>query len=169
MVRLFLTFILFFVGISLADDKVSKFESMVDNYVKQNFKEFEIINMVKIPESYIKQIPEDFDSVECKSKGNSGLYLYLSCFTYKDGKQSDEIPVTYRISQLNKDGSLTPVIHKNQKVNILYINGSIKIQLLGTALESGRVGSYIKVKNISTGKELIGKVIDQQTVLVEGE
>lgn len=162
------TLILAFFKFSFSSDNIEKFRTLVDNYVKANFKEFEIVNMVKIPESYTKQIPQDFDSVDCKSKGNSGLYLYLSCFVMKDDKKIAEIPITYRISQ-QKDGKLITVIQKNQKVNILYINGPIKIQLLGVALESGKEGDYIKVKNISTGKEIVGKVVDNQTVLVEGE
>ncbi len=163
---LFLGVVLTF-SFGLCDDRLNKFESMVDSFVKENFKEFEILNMVKISSSYLKNIPDEFDSVECKSKGDSGLYLYLSCYTLKDGKVNGEIPVTYRISRQKKDGSLTGIIQKNQKVNILYINKSIKIQLLGTALESGKVGDYIKVKNISTGRELKGKVLDSQTVLIE--
>ena len=164
----FFILILAFFSVSFSADNIEKFKNLVDNYVKANFKEFEIVNMVKIPESYTKQIPEDFDSVECKSKGNSGLYLYLSCFAIKDGKILAEIPITYRITQ-QKEGKLIPVIQKNQKVNILYIKGAIKVQLLGIALDSGKEGDYIKVKNISTGKEIVGKVIDGQTVLVEGE
>lgn len=167
MVRILILGLILTFSFGFCDDKVSKFERMVDSYVKNNFKEFEIVNMVKIPESYIKKIPDDFDTVECKSKGDSGLYLYLSCFIFKNSQINGEIPITYRISRQKKDGSLTEVIQKNQKVNILYLNKSIKIQLIGTALESGKVGDYIKVRNISTGKELKGKVIDSQTVLIE--
>ncbi|WP_028950648.1 flagella basal body P-ring formation protein FlgA [Sulfurihydrogenibium subterraneum] len=164
----FFILILAFIKLSFSADNVEKFKNLVDNYVKTNFKEFEIVNMVKIPESYTKQITEDFDSVDCKSKGNSGLYLYLSCLVIEDGKTLAEIPVAYRISQ-QKDGKLILVIRKNQKVNILYMKGAIKVQLLGIALDNGKEGDYIKVKNISTGKEIVGKVIDGQTVLVEGE
>lgn len=166
MVR-FLILLLLLFTVVFAEDKNLKFEKMIDYFIRENFKEFEIIGLVKIPESYLRQIPDDFDSVECKSKGNSGIYLYLSCYTKKNGEINGEIPITYRISQQRKDGSLIYVIQKNQKVNIMYINKNIKVQLLGAALESGKVGDYIRVKNISTGKEIKGKVIDSQTVLVE--
>jgi flagella basal body P-ring formation protein FlgA len=80
----------------------------------------------------------------------------------KDEEIVATIPITFRILATTKW-----TIVKNQKVSIVYLNKNIKIQMLGVALENGKEGDYIKVKNISTGKELVGKVISNDTVLIE--
>jgi len=80
----------------------------------------------------------------------------------KDEEIVATIPITFRISATTKWA-----VVKNQKVSIVYLNKNIKIQMLGVALENGKEGDYIKVKNISTGKELVGKVISNDTVLIE--
>ena len=46
------------------------------------------------------------------------------------------------------------------------ING-VQVATEGMAMENGRLGMYIGVKNVTTGRIVRGKVIDQQHVLVE--
>ncbi len=163
MLRIFIL-VVFIFNLTFADDRLIKAQEMALNYAKENFKDVEIINVLKITKSYENNLKDDFDEVECKSKGKSSLYLYLDCKFFKNSQEVGEIPITFRIKESTKH-----TIEKNQKVKIVYINKNIKIELLGISLENGKEGDYIKVKNISTGKEIIGKVISGDTVLIEGE
>ncbi len=162
MLRFFLFFVLFFT-LTFADDRLIKAQEMALNYAKENFKDVEIVSVLKIATSYENNLKDDFDSIECKSKGKSSLYLYLDCTFFKNSQEVGKIPITFRIKENTKY-----TIEKNQKVKIVYVNKNIKIELLGVSLENGKEGDYIKVKNISTGKEIVGKIISEDTVLVEG-
>jgi flagella basal body P-ring formation protein FlgA len=158
-VLLFVLLTIFYVK---AGERLEKAKNMALEYAKENFKDVEIIDVVKIPQSYEEKLSKDFNKVECKSKGKSSIYLYLDCTYLKDEEIVATIPITFRISATTKW-----TIVKNQKVSIVYLNKNIKIQMLGVALENGKEWDYIKVKNISTGKELVGKVISNDTVLIE--
>ncbi|BCD63834.1 flagella basal body P-ring formation protein FlgA [Nitratiruptor sp. YY08-14] len=56
-------------------------------------------------------------------------------------------------------------VKKHQNVRIIYKKGPIMIELLGLALQNGKRGDIIKVKNISTNKVLACKVISDGVVL----
>ena len=52
-------------------------------------------------------------------------------------------------------------------VNILVDMNGIQVKAEGIALQKGRIGAYIRVKNARSGKFLRGKVIDAHTVQIE--
>lgn len=52
-------------------------------------------------------------------------------------------------------------------VDILVDMNGIKVKAEGVALQKGRIGAYIRVKNARSGKFLRGKVIDGHTVQIE--
>jgi flagella basal body P-ring formation protein FlgA len=52
-------------------------------------------------------------------------------------------------------------------VDILVDVNGIKVKAEGIALQKGRIGAYIRVKNARSGKFLRGKVIDGHTVQIE--
>ena len=52
-------------------------------------------------------------------------------------------------------------------VDILVDVNGIKVKAEGIALQKGRIGAYIRVKNARSGKFLRGKVIDAHTVQIE--
>ena len=52
-------------------------------------------------------------------------------------------------------------------VDILVDINGIKVKAEGVALQKGRIGAYIRVKNARSGKFLRGKVIDGHTVQIE--
>ncbi|MEJ5173675.1 MAG: flagellar basal body P-ring formation chaperone FlgA [Hydrogenothermaceae bacterium] len=145
------------------EDLNSKLDKMLNDYVKENFSQYEIVSLVPIAKSYIKTLEgKEFSKVECKSKGSSSLYLYLDCSFYKDDQLIASFPVTFRI----KEG-VRPVVEKNRKVDIVYISKNLRIKIMGVAVQSGKVGDIIEVKNMSTGKILRGRVISENEVLVE--
>ncbi|MCX7760811.1 MAG: flagella basal body P-ring formation protein FlgA [Hydrogenothermaceae bacterium] len=162
MVYLFLLFVLVFDAFG-DEDLNSKLDKMLNDYVRENFSQYEIISLVPIAKSYIKTLEgKEFSKVECKSKGSSSLYLYLECKFLNGEQLVSSFPVTFRI----KEGG-RPVIEKNKKVDIVYITKNLRIKMMGVAVQSGKVGDIIEVKNISTGKVLRGRVISENEVLVE--
>jgi len=60
-----------------------------------------------------------------------------------------------------------PVVKAGQIVNIVVENEVIKITTPGRARQSGAVGDLITVQNVSSQKELAGRVVDASTVKVD--
>jgi flagellar basal body P-ring formation protein FlgA len=58
------------------------------------------------------------------------------------------------------------LIQKGEIVNIIAENMRLTVQSKGKAMEKGKKGESIRVKNISSDKEITGKVINGNTILV---
>lgn len=59
------------------------------------------------------------------------------------------------------------VIQKGEIVNIIAENQRLVVRTRGKAMETGRVGDSIRVKNTLSEKEIFGKVVDDNTVSVK--
>jgi flagella basal body P-ring formation protein FlgA len=59
------------------------------------------------------------------------------------------------------------VIHRGETVNLVVENKQLLVSTKGKAQEPGKVGEKIRVKNLTTDRELVGKVANDGTVLVE--
>lgn len=59
-----------------------------------------------------------------------------------------------------------PDIVKNCPVSIIFKSNEITVSLDGEAMENGKIGDYIKVKNKKYKRQYKGKIIDQGTVIV---
>lgn len=59
------------------------------------------------------------------------------------------------------------VIQKGEIVNIVAENKKLMVKTKGRAMEKGRVGDSIRVKNVLSEKEIFGKVVDDSTILVK--
>lgn len=152
-----------FMMVYASEEIEHKVYRLIQEKIYKEFSDYSIVSILPIPKSYLKTLEgKEFDSINCKSKGNSNLYLYLDCEFINDNQPVSSFPVTVRI----KEGSKV-LIEKNKKVDILYIDKNIKIKMLGVSLKSGKLGDYIEVKNLSTGKILKGKVISDSEVLIE--
>jgi len=55
-------------------------------------------------------------------------------------------------------------VFKNTPVKVIYESGVIRIEMTGVALQNGAVGDIIEVKNISTGKKILCKVVGNGVV-----
>ena len=55
-------------------------------------------------------------------------------------------------------------VRRNQPVKVIYKSGAIRVELLGIAQQDGVVGNIIKVKNPSTGKVLLCRVVGSGVV-----
>jgi flagella basal body P-ring formation protein FlgA len=60
-----------------------------------------------------------------------------------------------------------PVVKKNEKIKIAAGSQNVSVAAVGIALEDGNSGSEIKIKNLSSGKELIGVVTGTGEVMVK--
>jgi flagella basal body P-ring formation protein FlgA len=58
------------------------------------------------------------------------------------------------------------LIQKGETVNIVAENGKLIVQTKGRALEKGKMGDSIRVKNTTSDREILGKVVDGSTVSV---
>jgi flagella basal body P-ring formation protein FlgA len=59
------------------------------------------------------------------------------------------------------------VIQKGEIVNIVAENKKLTVRTKGKAMEKGKVGDSIRVKNVLSEKEVFGKVVDDNTILVK--
>ena len=59
------------------------------------------------------------------------------------------------------------LINKGQQVTLRSDSGAISVSMRGLALEDGAVGSLIKVRNLSSGKQLEGRVENANTVILK--
>lgn len=60
-----------------------------------------------------------------------------------------------------------PLVRKGDQVILLAENSKFKITALAEAKEEGRMGDRIKVVNLTTRREVYGKVIDAKTIIVD--
>jgi flagella basal body P-ring formation protein FlgA len=60
-----------------------------------------------------------------------------------------------------------PLVKKGDRVTLVVENVHFKITCMGEVKEEGRAGDRIKVANISSKREVYGRVLDSQTVLVD--
>ncbi len=67
----------------------------------------------------------------------------------------------------NHDIELLESVKKGELVTILAQSASIRIRGLATARQSGRIGDFIKVANLDSGKEISARIVDNGVVAVE--
>lgn len=58
------------------------------------------------------------------------------------------------------------VIHKGEIIDIVAENKKLSVQTKGKALEKGRMGDSIRVKNMSSDREIVGRVVSGDKILV---
>ena len=93
--------------------------------------------------------------------------LTLTDFSHLDGRVAGRY--------IRRDVTITPsmlamplVIRAGNAVELVLDANGIVIRAEGVALEPGRIGYEIRVRNVRSGKILRGKVIDAATVRVIG-
>lgn len=60
-----------------------------------------------------------------------------------------------------------PDVESGRTVTILYVDGPCRIAASGTALQPGRAGDYVKVRNSSSGKIVLARVVDGGAVMID--
>jgi flagella basal body P-ring formation protein FlgA len=60
-----------------------------------------------------------------------------------------------------------PLVKKGDRVTLVVDNAHFKITCVGEVKEEGRAGDRVKVTNMSSKREVYGRVLDSHTVLVD--
>lgn len=81
-----------------------------------------------------------------------------NCLTKKTYKPGDIIDTRY----IEK----VPLIIKNSPVSVIFEGSNMSITMSAQALDDGKLGDYIRVRSKKYKKEYIGKVISNNTILV---
>ena len=61
---------------------------------------------------------------------------------------------------------LRAVVHRGQAIDAFMQDGVLSITLKVEALEDGAPGQFIRVRNVQTRRDLLGKVLNEQTILL---
>ncbi|MDH4156010.1 MAG: flagellar basal body P-ring formation chaperone FlgA [candidate division Zixibacteria bacterium] len=86
----------------------------------------------------------------------------------------EELAATRVKRNINKGSILTtaameavPDIEKGREVQIIYADGLCQVSTTGVVMQTGMAGDYIKVKNKTSGKIIVARVIDDTAVAVD--
>ena len=60
-----------------------------------------------------------------------------------------------------------PLIHRGDLVTVLIRQGKVTASIQGEAREDGRAGDRIRIRNPVSGRDLVARVVDARTVLIE--
>ncbi|MBI4532202.1 MAG: flagellar basal body P-ring formation protein FlgA [Candidatus Latescibacteria bacterium] len=60
-----------------------------------------------------------------------------------------------------------PLIHRGDLVTILIRQGRVSASTRGEAREDGRIGDRIRVRNVASNRDLVARVVDARTVVIE--
>lgn len=107
---------------------------------------------------------EDLKTAEIEFKRRAGYITEIENAVGKVAKRDIKKGSVIKSSLLKLDYK----VKRRKNVKIIYRNGNINIEMLGLALENGAIGDVIRVKNISSGKVILCKVIKENTVIFSG-
>lgn len=103
---------------------------------------------------------EDLLVKKMDDRGRKGYITDASSITGKVAKQKITKGTAVKKYFLVPDYKIL----KRKPVKVAYRSGNIKIELMGIALQNGSIGDSVRIKNVSTGKVLLCKVIDKNVV-----
>lgn len=90
----------------------------------------------------------------------------LAEFTERDSSYEFAEPVSRGAMVLARSLKLKPVIHRGQLADALVEAGSLRISLKVEALEDGSPGQMIRARNPYSRRDLRGKVLNEQTIVL---
>ncbi len=103
---------------------------------------------------------QDIQSKKVRLANSSQLYLTPAQVIGAVAKRDIKPNQTIKRYMIEPDYD----VKKKRSVKIIYQKGPIRIELLGLALQNGKVGDIIRVKNLSSNKVLRCKVISSGAV-----
>lgn len=59
------------------------------------------------------------------------------------------------------------IIHKGEIVTVKFIRNNLSIETKGSALQNGKAGDVIKIRNLNTNKILLGKVLEDGSLVIQ--
>jgi flagella basal body P-ring formation protein FlgA len=96
------------------------------------------------------------------------LVLHESLADFPEDRLRLEIaePVGIGAPLVARSVRLMPVVHRGQTVQALVSDGSLSIAMKVEVLEDGAPGQTVRVRNKQSQKDIRGKVLNEQTILV---
>jgi len=96
------------------------------------------------------------------------LLVHEALADFPEDRSALEIaePVGIGAPLLARSVRLMPVVHRGQMIQALVSDGSLSIAMKVEVLEDGAPGQMIRVRNKQSLKDIRGKVLNQQTILV---
>ena len=94
-------------------------------------------------------------------------------FGTRKGNAEPESPLFTSITEdrgatlhLPLKGELRQLVRRGARVEILARHGSLQVRMAGKALQNGSRGQRIRVRNLSSGREISGEVIASGVIQV---
>ncbi len=75
-------------------------------------------------------------------------------------------PITARTILSKSMFGKPQLIKTGDNITIISTSGTVVVKVNGQALQGGAVGDIIRVRNLSSGKGLLGRVVDENTVII---
>lgn len=94
------------------------------------------------------------------------LHQALADFAAGDSTLEMAEPLQTGSPLLARSVKVRPVIHRGQAADALIQDGALSVTMKVEALEDGIPGQIIRARNPQTRRDLRGKVIDEQTILL---
>ncbi len=63
---------------------------------------------------------------------------------------------------------MKPVVRRGSLAKAVVSNGAVQVSAKVKVLEDGAPGEAVRVQNVATRKELIGEVLDENTIKITG-
>jgi flagella basal body P-ring formation protein FlgA len=94
--------------------------------------------------------------------------LYARPFTRIDDAVGQQAVRAIEVNEIltQKSVERPTLVKRGSAITLLYETGSLRIETAGTAEEAGKLGDFIQVKNVSSGKALRGMVLDGRYVKI---
>ena len=125
-----------YANVAVARDRISRFDELSEKTIL--FEKREITNLSEIPLVSLEEI-----------KSNRARRNLVKGTILTSG-----------------DVETIPVIKTHTDIHIIYSSGLCRVTSQGQALQDGRIGDFIKIKNKSSGKIVFARVIDNKTAAV---
>lgn len=111
---------------------------------------------------------ESVADAEIEQQRRDVLTLREPLADFVPGDPSLEIsqPLQAGAPVLARSVRVRPVIHRGQVADALIRDGALSITMKVEALEDGAPGDLIRARNAQTRRDLRGKVLDEQTILI---
>jgi len=121
-----------------------------------------VLNTAGKKDQVIKRGDLSVQETYMNGKGNE----YPSSFEDLTGKVlKKDVPVNTIITYQMLEEPLA--VQRGEIVSIIAENRKLLVMAKGKTIEKGRIGDIIRVKNISSGKEVAGRIADQNTVTID--
>lgn len=131
----------------ISQAKVSVYDKIwvATDYIKRG----ENLTSVALEEKDLTYLPKNF------TRKDFNPYKYISEKNYQPGEIINQNFI-----------EVIPAVIKDSPVSVIFKTPSVSITIPAVALDKGNIGDYIKVRSKNYKKDYLGKIISENTILV---